>query len=389
MTQLLDPSNNQLESIEVRTPISGFLNIYDGDCLIQSIPVQPGMVEWHIYWSLSDGLSYVWDSSNEITVYAKISGQTHSTRIRGAGRVDVFTLVAPPLDEEISRVNIRGDVNPEQVRAEIDEARAIDRALNNARGVAAAIANTGISLSEAARGIRDAFQGMEESMGAISNLGSPPSPPIHPNCNSEIEAWRETTSSIRPSLFVERPEYFKNAINHYLAIHSREIINANKKFTWQTRGGEVLKIHEMQSTHLFYSMRMVYNNAVSSSPSPINWRPLTAGRIRAGDVAPITAHNPPHPGAKRSILVFMYHIEERKDLPLKCMYEYNNMLAEILDIDPITSNSCFGRTVGKDVANPTRRLLTDEVAISAKAKKTIQTTLKRAGLKHGKRRLNV
>ena len=370
---VLPPGQINLERIEIESPISGFLSIYDGDDLVCSIPVCPPVTIWPFYWTLTEGLSTQWDSSENIIVKFTISGTVYEREI-GEGRQNIFTLVEPTSEEETEN-NVRIVANLEETQAEIE------RSMRAANIVGDAVRGIGQAIVPAVRATTSAFQGFSN---AIGNM----------NRSINLADLQESSSSgraqiIQPNIFDNRPKDLKRELLVYLDESSKDIQKLNKNFLWKTKDAEMIKIWDMKSSHIYHSMRLIYRKTIRESSIPINWRIFTTNRdSETGDTfTSIQAYNPPPPYARTTIAYFIWHLEERKDLPTKLLHEYSRIVASIVGVElpELERQGNFGRLTVKSKSISDRKIIDEQLIKEPIAKEELIAL----GLVPGNRRITI
>lgn len=99
----------------------------------------------------------------------------------------------------------------------------------------------------------------------------------------------------------------------------------SNSFKWRTQDGRVLWLHEMKTSHIFNSMKMLFNHiAEAYGATPIWYQHSYEGFKKS-------AKNRPKDLA-RVVAVFCYEIERRGDLDQKYWEPYRLIMEQILGI---------------------------------------------------------
>lgn len=96
-------------------------------------------------------------------------------------------------------------------------------------------------------------------------------------------------------------------------------------FRWKTMSGDVLTLSEMKTGHIFNSMKMIYNHLASSLDLPTIWF------VHEYSDYHLWSKTIPKKIAK-TMLLFIYEIEKRGDLPEKYKQPYSIIIGVIMKI---------------------------------------------------------
>lgn len=94
-------------------------------------------------------------------------------------------------------------------------------------------------------------------------------------------------------------------------------------FRWRTMQGDVLYLHEMETGHIFNSMKMIFNHVAEVYGGETVW--FTKHYINYIE----KAHDEPEHLVKL-VALFCYEIEKRGDLPSKYKSPYENIVRQLL-----------------------------------------------------------
>ena len=98
-----------------------------------------------------------------------------------------------------------------------------------------------------------------------------------------------------------------------------------KQFAWHTMDGQVLNLHQMSTSHIFNSMKMIYNHLAETHGYPTIWFQKKYSEYI------MLAKSMPYEIVK-TFALFLYEIEKRKDLPLKYSEPFN-MIKSVIFTD--------------------------------------------------------
>ena len=98
-----------------------------------------------------------------------------------------------------------------------------------------------------------------------------------------------------------------------------------KSFRWRTQDGRLLYLHEMDTKHIFNSMKMIFNHiAEAYGATPIWYQHSYSGYKQAAKDRP--------KDLARTVVLFCCEIERRGDLPIKYLPPYAQIMKQILGI---------------------------------------------------------
>jgi hypothetical protein len=84
-------------------------------------------------------------------------------------------------------------------------------------------------------------------------------------------------------------------------------------FRWGCQNGRVLQIHEMETTHLFNTMKMIFNHLTEAFG---NCEPVWPTRVYEGFLEICREQGKPPKTLAKTVLYLQYHLERRNNLPL-------------------------------------------------------------------------
>jgi hypothetical protein len=106
----------------------------------------------------------------------------------------------------------------------------------------------------------------------------------------------------------------------------KKLNKIKKSFRWKTMQGEVLTLDEMDTKHVFNSLKMCYNHLADRFNKPVFWF-----NNKYSDYIDMAIHDPD----KLALIcvVFLLEIEKRTDLPIKYNWIYRKIKENITGIE--------------------------------------------------------
>jgi hypothetical protein len=97
---------------------------------------------------------------------------------------------------------------------------------------------------------------------------------------------------------------------------------SKSSFRWKTIEGKILKLHEMETSHIFNSMKMIFNHlAEANGGKPVNF----ANKYSLYKILAKTEINK----LAAQVMLFIEEIERRGDLPEQYKRAYANITYQI------------------------------------------------------------
>jgi len=405
---LTKPNSYYLSRLELNSPISGSMVLYDEGFEVSRIMVDCGRNQYGIAYHIDDNIEVVWNDPNPVEATFIFGDQERHDRTISQGREKFFTMHQREVDEAIRRrdheVRYRSDRENIADRIQLrldqdlpaeffnfiapDDAVVEDRlsvedellremgreaALSDERRLAEALRAVGPSASDAG----DALAAMGYAMRSNPNftLQSADSGNFRGrqiNIEDMIEIGREFGMETRRS----RNPLLQAKLDTFLNFSARDFDRESekRKFRWRPAQGPQVSLSEMATSHIFYCLRRMT-------------RGIDRQGVRQGMYWAI---DPDHRMRKSDTLVskrfrlqaflFIWELEERNDLEAKLANEYDDLLSNMLGtMRPfeIEDQPTKART-GRKIIETKTEIVTDG-----------QKELKGLGLIAGNRRLNL
>jgi hypothetical protein len=105
-------------------------------------------------------------------------------------------------------------------------------------------------------------------------------------------------------------------------------------FKWHTQDGRILLLHEMKTSHIFNSMKMLFNHIAEAYGATPIWYQQSYDTYKQ-----IAKQRPK--SLARTVAIFCYEIERRGDLPVKYQEPYRLIMQQILGIKEWMSDSLY------------------------------------------------
>ena len=71
----------------------------------------------------------------------------------------------------------------------------------------------------------------------------------------------------------------ENSVDRFRAIDRFAGLGFSQSWEWRTRGGEMVLPRSMETRHLYYTLRMIWNNFMPADMRVGNFRPYAFGRF--------------------------------------------------------------------------------------------------------------
>jgi len=107
--------------------------------------------------------------------------------------------------------------------------------------------------------------------------------------------------------------------------HPRPIRIMDAGFRWHCQDGRALRIEEMETTHLFNTMKMIFNHLTEAFD---NCEPVWHSRVYSEFLDINQEEGRPPKTLAKTVLYFQYHLERRRNLPFHLQRPFQQIKAQ-------------------------------------------------------------